>query len=365
MKIPFNSLRPNPLKSKEIKKNISRVIDSGHYILGREVEAFEKKFALYLGVKHCIGVGNGLEAIQIALMVLGVGPGDEVITTPLSAVATTLAIIAVGAKPVFVDTNENGLIDPELIEKSITKKTKVILPVHLYGQPCDIQKIKIICQKYNLFLIEDTAQAHGSTFHKKKLGTFGDLNCFSFYPTKNLGALGDGGVIVTDNKKNALLARQIRDYGQKTKYYHNVYGLNSRLDELQAAVLRTKLKYLDEENKKRKNFARHYSERLSKLKQLKIVTPYSKNSNFHLFVVRTQRRNDLHKFLLAHGIETSIHYPRIIPDQPFLKGRYKTKDLKIARALTNQVLSLPCYPSMNSQSVEYVCRNIINFFKEQ
>lgn len=362
MKIPFNNLRPNTPKSTQIKKSINKVLDSGHYILDREVEAFEKEFAQYLGIKHCIGVGNGLEAIQIVLMVLGVGPDDEIITTPLSAVATTLAIIAVGAKPVFADTNEKGLIDPNLIESLITKRTKAVLPVHLYGQACDIQTIKRICQKHKLFLVEDAAQAHGSTFNRKKLGTFGDINCFSFYPTKNLGAFGDAGTIVTNNKKYAQVCREIRDYGQKSKYFHTRYGLNSRLDELQATVLRVKLKYLDKENEKRKALAKRYSQNLSKISQLKIVTPYSMGSNFHLFVIRTSKRNNFQKFLKKNGVETLIHFPRIIPDQPFLKKAYKTK-LPVAEMLVKQVLSLPCYPSMNLKKVDYVCQVIKEFFK--
>jgi len=252
MKILFNRLEQKYIKNKKrFLKIADEVLGSGRYILGPFVTEFEEKFAEYIGVKYCIGVGNGLEALQIGLMALGIGKGDEVITTSLSAVATSLAIKAVGAKPVFVDIDEYYHLDADQIEKYINKKTKAILPVHLYGQSADLDKILKIAKKHKLFVIEDCAQAHGTEYKNKKVGTFGDVGCFSFYPTKNLGAFGDGGCIVTNNKKIADLAKMIRNYGQKNRYEHIVYGINSRLDELQAAFLLEKLKDLDNDNLKK------------------------------------------------------------------------------------------------------------------
>lgn len=352
------------LQTSKLKVAFEHVLSSGKFILGKEVADFEKKFAHYLEIKYCIGVGNGLESIQIALMALGIKPEDEVITTPISAVATTLAILAVGAKPIFVDTTPNGLIDPDLISKAISKKTKAILPVHLYGNSVNLDKIQSICQKYNLFLIEDAAQAHGSTFNGKKLGTFGQLGCFSFYPTKNLGALGDGGAIVTNNSQLAKICREIRDYGQKSKYIHIRYGLNSRLDELQAALLRVKLTSLDKDNNKRYKLSQRYIRNLSTLKEIEIIKPIQNaQPNFHLFVIKTKKRDGLMKFLQSKGIETLIHYPLIIPDQPFLKKEYGSLNLPIARKFVKSCLSLPSNPKMTLSEVDFISTQIINFLK--
>lgn len=348
------------LRKKEYAKAIDRVLSSGWFILGKEVERFEEAFAKYLRIKHCIGVANGLEAIQISLLALAIGPGDEVITTPLSAVATTLAILAVGAKPVFVDTNEKGLIDPINISQAVTKRTKAILPVHLYGQACDIRTIKKTCRKHNLFLIEDAAQAHGTTINGKKVGTFGELGCFSFYPTKNLGAFGDGGAIVTNSKKLARICREIRDYGQSQRYHHIRYGLNSRLSELQAAILTEKLTFLEKDNERRRKRAMQYIKCLCAL-PIEIVSD-SKESNSHLFVIRVKLRKRLQAFLLKHGIQTDIHYPRLIPEQPFLKTTYNTTVLKTAKRLTKEILSLPCNPFLTPAQVTYICKTIRSFY---
>jgi len=280
-------------------KAIDRVFNSGIYVLGPEVEKFEEEFAKFCGAKYCIGVANGLEAIQISLMALGIGKGDEVITTPISAVATTLAIIAVGAEPVFVDVKENGQIDENQIEKAITKKTKAVLPVHLYGQPANVEKIKNICEKYKLFLVEDSAQAHGTKLNGKKVGTFGEIACYSFYPTKNLGAIGDGGAITTDNPELAKICREIRDYGQESKYVHTRFGLNSRLDELQAAILREKLRFLNKDNETRKMVAKRYVNSLKNIRSIEIVLPEkSDDSIFHLFVIKTKKRDELNLFII-------------------------------------------------------------------
>ncbi|MEK7497823.1 MAG: DegT/DnrJ/EryC1/StrS family aminotransferase [Patescibacteria group bacterium] len=364
-KINFNDFKKDAhIHKNEYLNSIERTVLSGWYVLGSEVLSFEKEFAKYLGVKHCIGVANGLEAIQIALMSAGIKKGDEVITTPLSAVATTLAILAVGGRPVFVDTDKDGLINPDLIEDVISKKTKAILPVHLYGQPCQTDKIKKICKDKKLMLIEDAAQAHGAKFNGKSLGTFGDAGCFSFYPTKNLGALGDGGCVVTDNSKIASTVRQIRDYGQSTKYKHTVYGLNSRLDELQAAVLKTKLKRLERENKVRVKLAEHYINSLKSTESIKILSEDKVGGNFHLFVIRTTDRDRLKEFLYSNGIETLIHYPTLIPDQPMFGDLYRNSKVPNARMMVSEILSLPCNPSMTLKDVDYVCSNVKTFLKK-
>lgn len=350
------------LRKKVYAKAIDRVLFSGWFILGKEVERFEEAFAKYLQVGHCISVASGLEALQIALLSLGIGKGDEVITTPFSAVATTLAILAVGAKPVFVDTNEKGLLDSLRISQQITKRTKAILPVHLYGQACDIAAIKKTCRKHNLFLVEDAAQAHGTTLNGKKVGTFGELGCFSFYPTKNLGAFGDGGAIVTNSKKLARICRQIRDYGQSQKYLHIRYGLNSRLDELQAAILTEKLAFLEKDNEIRRKRAIQYIKSLSPL-PIQIVSG-PKENNSHLFVIRVKLREELQAFLLKHGVQTDIHYPRLIPEQPFLKTMYNTTLLKTAKTLTKEILSLPCNPFLTPTQISYVCKAIRSFYHQ-
>jgi dTDP-4-amino-4,6-dideoxygalactose transaminase len=346
------------------RKAIDRVFKSGIYVLGPEVQGFEKEFAEFIGVKNCIGVANGLEAIQIALMALGIGKEDEVITTPISAVATTLAIMAVGAKPVFVDINENGQINVNLIGKAITNKTKAVLPVHLYGQPADISKIKSICKKHKLFLIEDAAQAHGTISDGRKVGIFGDISCFSFYPTKNLGAIGDAGAIVTDNTVLAKTCAEIRDYGQESKYVHTRYGLNSRLDELHAAILREKLKFLKSDNKKRQLIAKRYVKNLKAIKNIGIVLPERlDDSVFHLFVVKISKRDDLKKYLAEQGVPSLIHYPIAIPDQPMFDGKYKHLKIPVARKFVKEILSLPCHPFMGEKDVDYVSNKIIEFFQ--
>lgn len=353
-------------RGEKYKAAFNKTLVSGYYVLGNEVKEFEKEFARYLNTKYCIGVANGLEALQISLMTLGVGKNDEVITTPLSAVATTLAILAVSAKPVFIDVDKNGQIDLDLLEKKINKKTKVIIPVDLYGMSCNLVRLKKICRKNKIFLIEDAAQGHGSVLGNKKLGVFGDMGCFSFYPTKNLGAIGDGGAIVTNNPKIASLVYKIRDYGQKSKYFHTEYGLNSRLDEIQAAILRIKLQYLDNDNKKRKNLAREYIKNLTGLKEISILN-YNKMkiSNFHLFVIRSNKRNKLKNYLQEKGIQTSIHYPLLIPNQPFMKlMKYKTYELPEAEQLTREILTLPCHPWMTKKDVLYVCNNIKTFLNQ-
>lgn len=361
--LKFLNLVPSSIQKRELLQGLIETLASGDFILGPQVNKFENNFAKYLGAKYCIGVGNGLEAIQISLMALEIGVDDEVITTPVSAVATTLAILAVGAKPVFVDTDMNGLIDTDLISHAMTKKTKAILPVHLYGNPVNVDKIQTICKENNLFIIEDAAQAHGTTFNNKKLGTFGDFGCFSFYPTKNLGAFGDGGAIVTDNKKLALICREIRDYGQQKKYLHKRYGLNSRLDEIQAAFLNTKLGYLEKENAKRRILAKRYFKCLSNIPDIEMVKPQNiDDANFHIFVIKTKKRNQLKKYLAENGIQTLIHYPVIIPNQPFFKKKYGETYLPSATDFVKTCLSLPLNPNLTFKEVDFICSKIVKFY---
>lgn len=360
--VPFQDfIIDSKQRGDEYHQALQRVLDSGWYILGPELEAFEQEFAEYLGVKHVIGVGNGLEAIQIALMCLGIGTGDEVITTPLSAIATTLAILAVQATPVFVDSDQNGLINPDLIESAITKRTKAILPVHLYGNVVDLNKISTICTKHKLILIEDAAQAHGAEFDGKKVGSFGEFGCFSFYPTKNLGALGDAGALVTNNDTLAELAKKIRNYGQTSKYVHTHYSINSRLDEVQAAFLRIKLKYLVSDTKKRQKLASLYDQLLhnSNVKPLSLTA--NSNSSRHLYVVKSSNRVSLNDHLAKHGVEALVHYPRLIPDQPLFKDEYQSLNLQTGRHFVNEIISLPLHPGLEQSTVENISAVINNY----
>ncbi len=365
MKILFNKLGEEYKKNKKLfDKKIFKILKSGNFILGEEVEKFEEEFAKYLGVKYCVGVGNGLEALQLSLMALGIGKGDEVITTPLSAVASSLAIKLTGAKPVFVDIDEYYHLDADKIENYITKRTKAILGVHLYGQSFDLEKILKICKKYKLFLIEDAAQSHGILFKNKKVGTFGDVGCFSFYPTKNLGAFGDGGALVTNNEDIYNFCKIARNYGQKNQYEHLILGLNSRLDELQAGILRVKLKFLDKYNKKRKRLANFYKKNLKVIKEIKLPKERRFSTHiYHLFVIEAERRDELKEFLKKKGITTLIHYPMPIHKQPTFK-EYNKLNLPIVEEKVNKILSLPIHPLLTKKEVRYIIDNIKRFYNQ-
>lgn len=362
-RIPFNDfIADSKLYQQDYQEAFTRVLNSGWFILGSEVRSFEAEFASFLSLKHVIGVGNGLEALQISLMALGVGPGDEVITTPLSAVATTLAILAVGATPVFVDTDTAGQLDPANVQSAITGKTKCILPVDLYGSCPDYDALNAIALNRGLTILEDACQAHGSTYKNTPLGTLGTIGCFSFYPTKNLGALGDGGAIATGDEVLASKCRQIRDYGQSGKYKHEVYGLNSRLDEIQAALLRLKLNRLRTENQIRSDLAARYQQQLSGISDVTIVrNDPNVISNHHLFVIQTPKRDELQKHLSSLGITTLIHFPTIIPQQPFLKS-LSTPALPNASHFVTQILSLPLHPQLSLASLDFISSSIRQFF---
>ena len=348
--------------NKELKEATNRVIDSNWYILGKEVENFEREFANYLGVKYCIGVGNGLEALHIILRAYGIGKGHEVIIPSNTYIATALAVSYAGAVPIIVEPDEQTYnINPVLIEEKITKKTKAIMPVHLYGQACDIDPINEVAKKYNLKVIEDAAQAHGATYKGEKCGTLGDASGFSFYPTKNLGALGDAGAVTTNDKGLAEKVRVLGNYGSEKHYYNKYMGFNSRLDEMQAAILRVKLRHLEEFNQERKIIARLY---LNNLQDTDLILPYVlewAEPVWHQFVIRSTKRDKLQEYLKSKGIGTLIHYPLPIHLQDAYKHLgYKKGDFPIAEKMANEVLSLPIWVGLSKEKVKIICTKIMN-----
>lgn len=364
MIVPFLDLKPQYESIKEeIDSAISGVVSSQHFILGSELEAFEEEFAAYLGVKYVVGVNSGTDALILSLLALGIGKGDEVITPVNSFIATTMAIIQTGATPIFVDCDRDTYqIDAQRVEEKISKKTKAILPVHLYGAPFDVGKVKEIAEKNNLFLVEDAAQAHGATFNGRKVGSFGDLAAWSFYPSKNLGAYGDGGAISTNNEVLYEKLLKLRNYGQVKKYYHETYGINSRLDEIQAAVLRVKLKHLDEWNKKRNLVVEKYHKLIINYKFQKIVE--NSKSSYYIFSIESSRRDDLQKYLDKNGIQTLIHYPVPIHLQEVYRYLgYHNGDFPVAEKIADRVLSTPIYAELKSDQQDYVI-NKLNEFNE-
>ena len=370
MKIPVFELKRQYQEIKgEINKAVKETLGSGFYILGKNVSALEEEFAAYCGAKYAIGMASGTDALKIALRSCNIKQGDEVITTPFSFVATSEAIHSVGAKIVFADIDlDSYTIDPQEIEKKITKKTKAILCVHLYGQPCDMSAITKIVRKYNLKLIEDCAQATGAEYKGSKVGTFSDAGCFSFYPTKNLGAYGDGGMIITDNKQVAEKAKMLRAHGSKSKYEHIIHGYNSRLDELQAAILRVKLKYLDKWNKARQENAAYYNKRLSSLEAEGYITRPQEQKDikhvYHLYVLRVKRRTALMKFLKSRGIGTSFHYPISLHLQKVYKGlNYCRGDFPNSEFAAKEIVTFPLYPELKNKEIDYIVDSVFSFFK--
>ena len=364
MKIPYLDLKEQSLSiKKEIEEAINRVIfNNSNFILGEELEKFEKEFAGYCNISYARGVGNGTAALYLSLLAIDIKPGDEVITVPNTAVPTVSAISSTHAVPVFVDIDpETYTIDPNKIEEKITQKTKAIIPVHLYGHPADMDPILEVAKKYNIEVIEDCAQAHGTLYKGKKVGSFGDLGCFSFYPSKNLGAFGDAGMITTNNPGLAEKVRLLRNYGcnDQEKYMHEIKGFNSRLDEIQAAILRVKLKHLDTWNEKRRKLAKFYNENLKN-----VITPIEKSYAkhvYHLYVIRTKKRDELQKYLKENGIGTLIHYPIPIHKQ---KAYSEIKDnFPISEKYANEILSLPMYPELKEEQVLEVSKKINSFVK--
>ncbi len=360
MKIPFSTMKymHEEIRSEMLKK-FEKVYDKGWYISGEEVANFEKEYAEFIGAKYCVGVGNGLDALRLALLALNIGEEDEVIVPSNTYIATALAVSYTGAKPVLVDPSiDTYNLSSKGIEEAITDKTKAILVVQLYGQSADMDEIVAIAKKHNLYLIEDCAQSHNSMYKGKKTGTFGDIGCFSFYPGKNLGALGDAGAIVTNNEELAIKVRALSNYGSIKKYHHIYKGINSRLDEVQAGFLRIKLKHLDEYTKARQDIATKY---LKEIKNEKIILPKigkDRTHVWHIFAIRCKTRDDLQKYLEENGIGTVIHYPISIAKQKAYRDD-KLNDLEIAKTIADQELSLPLYYGMTEKEINYVI-DIIN-----
>ena len=355
MKVPFLSFEElhNPIKE-DLKKAFSDVLDSNWFVMGSQLDAFEKEYAEWNEVNHCIGVSNGLDAIILSLRALGIGPGDEVIVPSNTYIATALAVTIVGATPVFVEPRyETANINPDLIEQAITRNTKVIIPVHLYGQACEMKAIMDIAEGHGLYVVEDNAQAHGASYNGKKTGSWGHINATSFYPGKNLGALGDGGAVTTDSDELAHKVRVLRNYGSQEKYKNEVLGYNNRLDELQAAFLRVKLRKLDEWTEERNRIAEAYIQGLKDVLGIELFNlANGATSAFHLFVIKTKDRVGLQAQLNKEGIGTLIHYP--IPphlQECYKDLGYKKGDFPIAERLASEVLSLPLYIAMNLDDI--------------
>jgi dTDP-4-amino-4,6-dideoxygalactose transaminase len=364
MKIGFNNLQATTRDIQhELHAASQRVLNSGWYILGPELEGFEEEFASYCTVEHCIGVGSGTEALHLALKACSIQPGDEVITVSHTFIATALAIMWTGAVPVFVDVNpDTYTMDPHELERAITSKTRVIVPVHLYGQCADMDAIIHLANKHDLWIIEDAAQAHGATYKEHKAGSMGDMGCFSFYPTKNLGACGDAGAVTTSNPELATKLRLLRNYGQTEKYCHPTIGYNSRLDELQSALLRVKLPYLNAWNAERRRLANLYGSLLAEGVHTPVECSDSE-SVYHLYVIRTSQRDRLLAYLNTRQISTLIHYPiPIHRQQAFQHLNVERVRLPVTEEAATKVLSLPLYPGMPDEAVHGVCTAISEFF---
>jgi len=356
MKTQYEQLRG------EIEPKVAEVMASGAFILGEELRLFEEEFAAYCNAKYAVGIASGTDALFLALLALDVGPGDEVITTSNTFIATALAISFTGAKCVFVDTEEDTCnLDPAKIEAAITDKTKVIMPVHLYGQPADMDPILDIAKRHGLKVVEDSCQAHGAEYKGKRCGGIGDIGCFSFYPSKNLGAFGDGGIAVTNDEGLFEKLKLLRDYGRKSKYEHIMKGRNSRLDNLQAAILRIKLRHLDGWNDARIKNAEYYNELFSGVGDA-VITPTKKDYArhiYHLYVIRTKKRAELIEAMKSEGIQILVHYPEPIHLQEAYKDLGGKKgDLPVSEKLCDEAMSLPMYPEMSREQVEYVAEKL-------
>ena len=371
--IPFIDLkRQYRAIETEILSAINRVCEKGFFILGEEVSAFEEEFARYCGAKYGVGVGSGTDALALALKAAGIGEGDEVITVSYSFIASALAISFTGAKPVFVDIDpKTYTMDPNAVEDLLKRKrsnrkkqrVKALLPVHLYGHPADMDAIRSLAARYDLVVIEDACQAHGAEYKGRRAGVLGDLACFSFYPTKNLGGYGDGGMIVTNDKTWHEKLRLLRNYGQDKRYHHLLKGSNSRLDEVQAALLRVKLKYLDRWNEERRKKAEIYTKAF---KDARITCPVELESSrhvYHLYVIRTKRRDSLQSFLKGRGIETLIHYPVPIHlQEAYQELNYRKGDFPVTEQCAGEILSLPFFPELTEEEMEEVQREMMSYF---
>jgi dTDP-4-amino-4,6-dideoxygalactose transaminase len=368
IRVPFVDLQPQYQKLKtEIDSAIFSTLQESNFIGGYRVTQFENDFAKLIGAKHCIGVANGTDAIYIVLKMLGIGNGDEVITVANSWISTSETITQTGAKPVFVDIDaKTYTINVDLIERAITPNTKAIIPVHLYGHAANLEPIIAICKKYNLCLIEDCAQSHLTKYNNQIVGTFGVASTFSFYPGKNLGAYGDAGAILTNDDELAKKIRMYANHGGLVKHQHEIEGINSRLDTIQAAILQVKLSHLRSWNELRNKHAEFYLEKLKGIGDL--VLPYTTANvyhTYHLFVVRTKHRQALQHYLTNRGIQTAIHYPVALPNLPaYAYLQNKEKEFAVATQFQSEILSLPMYADLVEEQLQLVCDNIKAFFKE-
>lgn len=360
MRVPFSVLeRQYKMYQEEYENKALKVLRKGWYILGEETEKFEKEYASYTGTKYSLGIDNGLNALVLAFRALNIGPGDEVIVQGNTFIATVMGITKNGAVPIFVEPDKFYNIDIEKIEEKITEKTKAICIVHLYGQATKMDKVLELCKKYNLKLVEDCAQAHGAEFNGQKVGSFGDIGCFSFYPGKNLGCFGDGGAITTNDEEIYKRIKMLRSYGSEKKYHHIEVGYNARLDELQAGLLRVKLSHLSELTKERENIVQRY---LTEIKNPLIKLPKLRENCthvWHLFVVKVEDRDKFQKYLEENGIGTVIHYP--IPphlSEAYKYLGYKVGDYPITEDYANTVVSLPLYNGMAKEEIDYVIEKI-------
>ncbi|MBQ2658436.1 MAG: DegT/DnrJ/EryC1/StrS family aminotransferase [Erysipelotrichaceae bacterium] len=364
MRVLQNNLkRQYDLYADEYNRKALEVLESGWYILGNEVKEFEKEFASYIGSEYCTGVASGMDALTIAFRVLNIGKGDEVIVCSNAYIACVMGITLNGATPIFVEPDIYDNIDAEKIEKKINEHTRAILAVHLYGQSCDMTKICELAQKHNLKVIEDCAQAHGTMWMDRKCGTIGDISCWSFYPTKNLGAYGDGGAITTNNPEFDAQIRIIRNYGSKKLHYENdIIGMNSRLDEMQAGLLRIKLKHLDELNNERNRIAKRYLKEVDNPLIRPLQTRPGSNNVYHQFVIHCVKRDQLIEYLKENEIGTIIHYP--IPphlQKAYAYLGYHEGDFPIAEKYAKEVLSLPIYNGMSADEIDYVIDKLNHF----
>ena len=363
--IPYLDLRAQmkPLRA-ELDAVIARTLDNCSFCLGPDVVQFEKDFAKFCGAEYCVAMNSGTSALHIALLLLNVGPGDEVITTPFTFVATSWAISYVGATPVYVDIDDATFnLDPKLVEKAITPKTKAVMPVHLYGQPFNVEPILEICRKHKLPLVEDSAQSHGAKFNGKVIGTFGEISCFSFYPGKNLGAAGEGGALVTNNADFAQRARALREHGSTVRYYHDEVGFNYRMEGIQGAVLGIKLKHLNDWTRERQRVAKRYSELLADTPlQLPLEASFAESA-YHLYVVRHPKRDELKKFLEENQVGCALHYPLPLHLQKcYASLGYKNGDFPVAEKAGRECLSLPIYPELTDAQIERVAAVVKKFF---
>lgn len=359
MNVPFVDFREqyHAVKDK-IDTGLKKVFEDGSFILGPQEKAFEEDFARYCEAQYAVGVNSGTDALYLALLALDIGPGDEVILPSFTFIATALCVSYTGAKPVFVDIEDQTCnIDPARFQAAITQKTKAVIPVHIYGQPADMNEINAIAQKHKITVIEDACQAHGAAYNDKKAGSLGDVACFSFYPTKSLGAFGDGGMVVTSKKNVYEKVLMLRDYGRTGRYDHKIKGHNSRLDTVQAVVLAAKLPLLDQWNKMRNDVAAHYGKLLKGAEG--IVTPILKKDRTHVFqtyAVRVPGRDKICEAMKTKGIGVLIHYP--IPlhrQEAYADLGYKNGDFPVSERIAKEILSLPMFPHMNKDQVEYVC----------